>query len=564
MPDVSLATIIRKPYFSVIYFFALGALTSFILVSDLSLTSLMQILAILTFLLIILFKFTPKLSNETKKLLFPIWLTPAVLFINLLTFSTGGLASPFLIATHFFSIALSFILSPQIAVSFIASSIAQVIINLAVDKSALAFLIQTPVASALYLLAYIALIPFVYILSKEYKIKEEWIQVLEKQIATSQSQEEELLKNITDAVFALDNKFNLVYLNKAASQFSQYGKEILGKNFFGLFSFKDKDGRTLESYSLPFAQTISSKIQSYLENIQIQTGWKEYVRVDVKILPAISPEGPLGIILIVKDRSQKEQGQIKKESTALLALARFLTLLSSQKQMLGNLVAGNKMSRLADELNTQNQELEHLAYDFSYSLRLESGEIGSLSSLLDLGNLLQEVLEEEKPQAQKLAIILAPKSKTQTPFIQPKLNLRIPLAKRVFPEVFTLGTIPWIKDSLKRILELLFALSQKKTKLEFAVERIEDLAQIQIFTQINNIPPELASELFEKFHGKLKDHPALSQTTGLEGFIAKSLIQRMGGNLFFEADPKTSNLVLKITFGLKENSLVQSSVTAQS
>lgn len=535
------------------YFLILGVGSLLILSSGLSLTSVMQILVFLMIVIMILSKLAQgELAKKFKGQAFIVGILPVILFLYILIFSTGGLASPFLILTHFLAIGASFVVSPKIAVSYIIATVFLFVGNLATDQSAKTFVQTNLFPTILYFIAYISLIPFAYILAKQYKFKEEWAQILEKQIATSKTQEEILLKNITSAVFLLNPNFAVVFLNQSATRISGFGKEAVDQDFFKLFAFKDKDGRALASYSLPLSQTLSSKVPTSIENIQMQVKDKKYLRINMKILPAIASEGTLGLILIVEDLAKEKEQTYKKESTASQALTRFLTFLADQKRLITQVK--NQETLDFEKLISQNQELEHLAQDFIYALRLESGNIGYLATIVDIGELLQEIIYELQPQAQQRNIILVAKPLTETVQpTQPHFSLRIPLAKRMFPIISVIGNFSWIKDSLKRIFEILFILSKRGDKVEIAVDRREGLGQIQITTSIRNISPELAPDLFEKFYGKLQDMPQLSQTSGLEGYIAKSLIERMGGNISITSSNNPPALIFVITFGLKEN-----------
>lgn len=535
------------------FFLSLGFGSYRVLTSSISLNSIIQIFATLILLIVILEKIGfPKIKQFSKKLVLFFALLPITLFIYLLVLSTGGLASPFLILTHFFSIGLAFLISPQISVSYTVATMATFIYTLAFNQTAKEFLSQSPLAVILYFTAYIAIIPLSYILAKEYKFREEWGRILEKEIATSKEQEEKLLMNINDAVFVLNANFNLVYLNQAAMKLTGHNIEILGKNYFNIFSFKDKDGRNLEPFQLPLEQTLTSKTQSIVEDIQIMTKEKIFLHIDLKVLPAIGAEGPLGVILVVEDRSKKDIESKHKKTSSLLGLARFLSFLNSQKIQLQQLGRGNFTQNQIGSLVKQNRELEHLATDFIYTLIMESGEIGGLSSLVDIGDLIQEVIFEQKQLAQEYGVTLTHKTRiAEASPVAPKSTLKIPIEKGIFPKTNIVGNITWIKDSMYRILEIIFRLSQKGDNIEINVIRSEGLAAICINTKIAKIPPESAFELFEKFYGKLQDLPQLSESSGFEGFIAKSLIERMGGNINVSKDGSGS-LIFTITFGEKE------------
>lgn len=554
MTLASILNILRNPISFGIYFLVLGILAIYILESAISLQTIMGTFIFLMILVIIASRiiFSQKL---TKNALGKIGLLPIAFFIYLLVLSTGGLSSQFIILTHFFSIALAFLFSPQISTSYVGATLA-LLLFIITQKPHQQFLADSPFVISLYFIAYIALIPFAYIIAREYKVKEEWAKILEEQIATSKAQEEDLLKNITDSIIVLNTKLEIAYTNKATIDILGFGNEIIGKDLFKVFSFRDKEGRALQPYSLPLAQTLDSRAQFTLEDIQIQNKQKQFVRFDIKILPIIQQTGPLGLMLVLRNRSLQEQAAQKKQTTALLSLARFLSFLNDQKRKLEILQGKTPQRGEVNYILKENAMLENIASDFIYVLRLESGEIGALSSLIDLGQLTEDLLLDLKSQAkQKNLTLLRLTPQKQTPLVQPKGNLRLVREKETFPKVYIIGNIVWLKDGLMRIFELIFLLSQTGKEVGVQVDREEGQGVIRIFAPIYTFwgaSSSLMPELFEKFYGKLRDWPELAGSTGLEGYIAKSLIERMGGSLRFENRTRPPALAFTITFGLKE------------
>lgn len=537
----------------VFFIFLSSGIGSYLILSgDFSLNTIIQIFVTLILLMIMIIRFGfPKINHSSRNLVLFLVLFPAVLFIYLLVLSTGGFSSPFLILTHFFSIGLAFLISPQISIAYTLATMITIIFPLAYDQTTREFISQGSFVTILYLLAYLVLIPLSYILAREYKFREEWSKILEQEIATSNKQEEELLKNIKDPVFVLDNSLNLIYFNQAAMNLTGYSADILGKKYFETFIFKDKDGRTLAPYQLPLNQTIELRTQSLVEDIQMTNKEARFLHIDLKLLPAIGSKGSLGIILIAEDRSTKDASAERKKTTILLTLARFFSVLNSQRKQLQLISGGNVSESLLGSLLEQNRKLERLATDFIYTLRLESGEIGVISSLIDLGDLMQEIIFDQKQLAWQYGVVLTHIPKAEVIPLIPKGNLRVPVKKMIFPSIYTIGNTLWMKDSIDRILELIFFLSKKGDKIEVDVRRLSGLVQISINTQIN-IPAEGAVELFEKFYGKLSSLQVLSETSGFEGFIAKSLIARMGGNI--KVENRDQRLIFIITFGEKEPS----------
>ncbi|OGE10119.1 hypothetical protein A3A60_00430 [Candidatus Curtissbacteria bacterium RIFCSPLOWO2_01_FULL_42_26] len=530
---------------SLAYFLILGFGAILILHKAISLTTIMQIFSILAILIIASSKFVlPHIKNPAKTIVIFVALAPAVFLINLLILTTNLIFSPFIILTHFFAIGTAFLISPQIAVTYIASTLIILVIQLATSQALVPLVSNSPLLALLYLISYAGLVPFLFILAKQYKFKEEWAQILEKQIATSQVQEEQLLRNIDEAVVVIDPTFSILYINQKARELFRFGSEVLRKDFYKVFSLKDTDGRDLYSYSLPFDEIIKSKLPQILKDLQIAGLDKKFIKVGLRIIPAITAEGPLGLILVIYDKTSKALEVKKQQNTIDAALSKFIFFLENQKNSIESLKTASDTARLL----AQNERLTHLAEDFVYALRLQSGEIGSLSNLVDLGLVLQSVIDFQRKKAQTFSVILEiPTAQSQYRPIMPKTKITIATKHKIFPEVYVIGNEVWIKDSVERILELAFRVSVKKSIVILSLEVEGDLAKIVIKCFRTMVSEGQAAALFEEFSPQLSNLTQLSWTTGLEGYIARSLLARMGAHIFVESK---ESLNFTITFGL--------------
>lgn len=532
--------------FYYIYFLVIGLISQAILTSDVSITTMMQIFAVAIVVILLIIKFIiPKIS-AARKLAWILTLIPVVFIIYFLVFSTGVLSSPFLILTQFFAIGIAFLLSTEIGLSYIIATLTLFLLNIKLIPETYQNAVSSPISTVLNLLAYIAIVPFSYFLSKQYKVKEEWANILEKQITTSKSQEEEVLKNITDAVIVIDKSFRIIYLNQAAIKNFKYGQEIVDKRIFDFFKLRDENGIDLQPYALPFEQTISSKTQSTVHNIQISAKDKAFRKFNIKLIPAIGTEGVLGLILVLEQIDKNTQLGAETSNLASQTLKRFLFFLERQDKTFSKIAN----QPYVESLKGTNKELKNLASDYIFALSLDLGDIGAISSLIDLGEILDKVALDYKKVAQKKRVNLIKKGENPQAQITPvKSNLTLEENKKLFPQIFAIGNEDWIYESTRRIIELAINLAAEGTDIAISLQRKEGLGVIKISTKtMSQIPGNLTSDLFEKFYGRLKDMKELQGTSGIDTYIAKSLITRMGGNIFIDPH-EVYPLTITITFG---------------
>jgi len=531
-----------------IYFLGLGFASTLLLQKDISLTSIMQIFSILGIALLISSKLIlPKIKNPAKIYITLLALAPGILFVYFLVLTTNLIYSPFIILTHFIAIGLAFLISPRTAVAYILATFLILVGQLARDQNLIPTIIKTPQLALLYSISYFGLIPFSFILAKEYKFKEEWANILEKQIATSQNQEEQLLKSINEAVIVLDKDLNIIYLNERAK--SLFKDANVGQYFYKVFKLKDKDGRDLYDYSLPFLEILASKLPEDIPQLQLSSVNKKFIKVDLSIIPAISTEGPLGLILVISDRSTQDFARVRQESTASSVIVKFLTMLEAQQKKFQSI---SKIDANAyRELTEQNTEISHLASDFVYAIRLDSGEIGSLTNLVDLSQILEQVFQEQKMQTVRFGVgLMGPQDKLGANKF--KMGLKVLPRKRIFEEIYVLGNEIWIKDALSKIFEICFRASAKNSMLSVSLQKDQGLAKIVINCPKPTILASQTPQLFEKFYANLKKEPQFSSASGFEGYIAKNLLSKMGASVNFQTLKNVPGICAVITFGEKE------------
>ena len=256
--------------------------------------------------------------------------------------------------------------------------------------------------------------------------------------------------------------------------------------------------------------------------------------------------------MVISDKTSKYLHDEKEQSTATAALTRFLFFLDKQKKVLGEINQKSTNSLDIQSLLKHNEELSHLAQDFIYTLRLESGEIGALSSLFDLGKTLEIVYLNQLNRAKEkgLNLVVLPQEKKALP-LQPRENLKIKVEKSIFPEVFVLGNESWVIDSLTRLLELCYLTSQTESTISISLSREGGLAKINIYCAKPTILAKESPYLFEKFYATL-NLPSLRQASGLEGYIANNLLSRMGANIEIQNAKDSPEFSYIITFGANE------------
>ena len=199
---------------SIAYILATGLVSLSVVKFTTTIDALLQALAFSTVLIIFTTRvILPRIHSYSAKLTYFVEFIPLSLFVYLLVFSTGGLSSPFLVLTHLFAIAMAFLIAPSVSVSYVLITAALVIFNVRTDPSAQALISDSPFAVGLYILAYLAVLPFSQYIARVYQQQGQWAQKLSQMLTTSKKQEANLLRNITDASLVVSPGLIIFFVN---------------------------------------------------------------------------------------------------------------------------------------------------------------------------------------------------------------------------------------------------------------------------------------------------------------------------------------------------------------
>src|SRR3990167_5589714 len=124
---------------------------------------------------------------------------------------------------------MAFLITPSVSVSYVVITAALVIFNVRTDPSAQALISDSPFAVGLYILAYLAVLPFSQYIARVYQQQGLWAQKLSGMLSTSKKQEANLLRNIADAVLVVSPQFLISFSNDETTKKTEFSRrELLG------------------------------------------------------------------------------------------------------------------------------------------------------------------------------------------------------------------------------------------------------------------------------------------------------------------------------------------------
>ena len=487
---------------SILYILATGLISLAVVKFTTTIDALLQALAFSTVLIIFTTRvILPKVRIISPHLTYFVEFIPLSLFVYLLVFSTGGLSSPFLVLTHLFAIAMAFLIAPSVSVSYVLITAALVIFNVRTDPSAQALISDSPFAVGLYILAYLAVLPFSQYIARVYQQQGQWAQKLSQMLTTSKKQEANLLRNITDASLVVSPGLIIFFVNDVGVEKTGFSKrELLGKKMPDVFRFKNSLGGNLAYDKLPFESIVKTKSEFSLNGIQIAKKNGGYWRVNLKVSPIINYEGQvIALLLVIKDFSQKD-----------------ITL-------------GSYYDKVAQKLQQESQsKITAIARDLLLLLSLESG-IEGIPQFINFS----EIVENEVYNLQRANLKNAPKiiiGKNSQETLGTRGKIISPQKHALIQTVYILGNQNLLKVAVAYILKIAASLSPKENELHVNLGAETDIVKLDLLFN-NQLPQDKLDLLFQKFFNEFTNLKELADFTGLEITIAQEIFEKHGGDL---------------------------------
>jgi hypothetical protein len=323
--------------------------------------------------------------------------------------------------------------------------------------------------------------------------------VLSKQIdqpaqaAPGEKAEESILEHLEEGVVTMNRDLSIVKINPTAEKITGVLNEnAAGKDFFTIFYLYDYDKNLIDKNKFPHKDFTRSFIGFAEENVYIQNAGKSLVPIDFKFSAIKGPEGEIGSFLFVFNEKYREKGTDKPNRVMLESLDRFETL-------------------LIQNLDSSPRRMIHFYQNLELLYKLSVGEIPGLLSDMDVGESVKKVFERK--------VGLSYEYKVELFNSVPASPLPIKTNRFVF------------EKALEKILELGIFIASRSDNRYVLVSTGLTNENIFIFirsTVYDNFPWESAAELIKPFFGSLSHEEKLLQASGLEGYLAESLLKAKG------------------------------------
>jgi two-component system sensor histidine kinase VicK len=339
--------------------------------------------------------------------------------------------------------------------------------------------------------------------------------------------EHAIINHMAEAMFVTDLSGNIIIINEIAKETLGYDIEddLFGKNVFTFIEWRDKNGEKVGIENNPVTRVIKSK---EMLRITFSDGWSG-VRKDGKAFPVrvyVSPVKLMNkvkaIVVVFHDATRERRiDEIKSDfiSVASHQLRTPLAVSTLHAEMLlaghaGEL--GEEQKEYIKEIQLYNKKMADLLNVFLSVSKIEMDTFTTSNEPLDVNEILEEVVRETGVEI---------------------IDKDIELSKQYFvklPKV--VGDRELLRASFQNILSNAVKYSNSKGKVFVETKISGTNVLVKIKDSGLGIPESDKSRVFMKLYRGKNVRKIDSKGTGLGLYIAKSFIEKMNGQIWFDSE----------------------------
>lgn len=360
---------------------------------------------------------------------------------------------------------------------------------------------------------------------------------LSGQLEDRQQVSDALIESITDGIIVIDTSGKITLMNSAAADMTEWSiSESIGIDMRNVIHLQEEDGKPIPENEDVFSYVLSK--QEPVERVQQlagRNGKKQMVSLAVSPITT-SPNNELtGAVAVMRDVSAAHAEEARRADFISTASHEMRTPVAAIEGYLA-LALNEKVSKLDSNARTylqkaysSTQHLGKLFQDLLTSAKAEDGRLVSHPTVVDLGDLVEQLAEDLRFSAEKKGLIVdkligAPSQDQES----------IKGGKNIKPLYYVMAD----PDRLREVITNLFDNAIKYTdsgKITIGLTGNREIAQLFIKDTGAGIPEDDIPHLFQKFYRVDNSSTRTVGGTGLGLFISRKIIEVYNGRMWVES-----------------------------
>ncbi|MDD2823058.1 MAG: PAS domain-containing protein [Candidatus Daviesbacteria bacterium] len=535
-------------YSTLIYIIS-SAVTYALIYFHLSTANFQQITAVLLFAILILLGRIMMVRNDFVfgKLGYFIGLFLSSFFVQILILATGGIYSSFLILIHLFTLGSSFLVNISSSMVFLALTLSILVTSIYSNPQMLAIFKDDPGSAALYFISFIVILPMAQYIVYRYHLKDTIFKVIKEYAETGEQREASILNNIAELVVVTDKNLQILSINEALEQSLNIVQEdCIGRSILEIVPLKNEKNESVTMDELSISQVLADKATRIMDGFYYKELKSSKLRsIAIQIRPVLDSNGVVSqiVFLITNPRRNAE---LQRHADLQEAFTKQKLMFEDLKSTLIKAGLNNIISKV--ELFNKSETDLVLAYE------IQDHSIKPVISPDDIALIGKQAVASKQALAQHLGVSIQ--------FILPKEEIaeasRLSLIDtHVEAEALPLSsfTAPvdkaWFMVLLQKLLDISLLLASEKTnqQIDLLVRHSvsdENIIELVISTPYQSISDQEIDKLFIQYYPDFTTRSNLYLGSGLEGYIAKNIINHL--NIPFVAQFNPAKSILTFTF----------------
>ncbi len=327
-----------------------------------------------------------------------------------------------------------------------------------------------------------------------------------KELEERQQEFSTLTRNMDEGLVIVNGDGYILSINKRAV------------DIFGLDDEEYTDRHILVvNRNLELQKMIEEGLQGYQREMLLELDGRTYQIMSNPI--HVSGNDVQGLVLLLLDVTEKQQQeQMRREFTANVSheLRTPLTAISGYAEIMAQgLVPAETMKPFAEKIYNEANRMITLIADIIQLSQLDEGNTQFVREKIELGALLEEVVQRLQPLAQQNEVTLSA-------YVEP---------------AYVTGVRQVLQEILYNLCENAIKYNQVNGTVKASVVQVGTQAVLKVVDTGIGIPAEEQPRVFERFYRVDKSHSRIIGGTGLGLSIVKHGVQLHKGDISLESQP---------------------------
>ncbi|MCL4366391.1 PAS domain-containing protein [Patescibacteria group bacterium] len=474
-------------------------------------------------------------------------------FVQLLIISTGGLYSPFLILIHLYTLGASFLLNTRSYLFFLLFSVIALGVNTFSNPDMLALFKNDPGPAILYMLSFIVIVPLAHFLIYNYRLKDKLFKTAKEYAQVGQQREESILVSLQEIIIVTNTQLQILSANTTAEKILHLSQsELAHQPLLKVLPLVDTANNPIQLSALSLDRLFTDKAARIIKGFSLQPQGETRKRPVIIQIRAIrsSQEKINQIVFIITDEAL--HNDLGKHSDIVKAQQHYEQLLNELKKAL--VLSHQNDALLRIEL------LQKIAEDILLAFELQDHPLRENVNFEDVAFIAKQVIKKRQELAQILGVSLELSIPRENVSEAAALDLQestLPPSLQPISAFLYYLIKKWGSILIEKLLEIgILLASENRGAIIKIIPHLSQEKKVALDITLPYRPLSFAeqSDLLQEYYGNLGIKTHLKSGSGLEGFIAKTLADRLGTMLTIDSNHFSSQLTFRLEFSTKPSS----------